>query len=313
MLIGYLHRMQGQLRIGSRASALAVRQAEMVKEALLRVSPGLEITIHTMTTQGDRETGKTLAQWGYKGLFTKELEDAMTAREIDIAVHSMKDMPSILPDGLTIAAMLPRDDVRDAWISPMHADFDYIPAGAIIGTASLRRSAQVRLLHPSVQIVPLRGNVQTRLKKLADGAAEASFLACAGLDRLNMADVITQRIPISHMLPAVAQGAIGIEARNADDAVLALMQKISHEPTMQAVACERAMLRVLDGSCRTPIAGHALIEAGRIRLQAQVIAPDGSADAKAEGDVAIADGEALGTEIGHQLKATVPSAWISAA
>lgn len=311
MLIGYLQRMQGQLKIGSRASALAVRQAEMVRDALVRAFPALSITIHTMTTQGDRETGKTLAQWGYKGLFTKELEDALAAGEIDIAVHSMKDMPSILPDGLVIAGMLPRDDVRDAWISHVHPSFDHIPAGAVIGTASLRRSAQIRLLHPGVQIVPLRGNVQTRLNKLKDGAAEASFLACAGLDRLGMADAITQRIDTSHMLPAVAQGAIGIEARVDDARVLELMKAISDAPTMIAVACERAMLRVLDGSCRTPIAGHATLQGERIRLQAQVIAPDGSADARADGDVTLADAEALGTDIGTQLKATIPSAWLS--
>lgn len=310
MLIGYLQRMQGQVRIGSRASALALKQAEMVKAAVLRYAPQCAVSIHTMTTQGDRETGKTLAHWGYKGLFTKELEDALLNGEIDIAVHSMKDMPSILPDGLMVAAMLPREDVRDAWISPMHSSFEALPAGTLIGTASLRRAAQILRLHPQVRITALRGNVQTRLNKLASGEAEATFLASAGLKRLGMESAITQYVPVTAMLPAAAQGAIGIELRSDDTPMRVLMGAINDHETFVAVECERAMLRVLDGSCRTPIAGYAVIEGDEIYLRAQVVAPDGSAEERGEIRGAIGESAALGRELGAELKRNVPTSWL---
>lgn len=302
--------MQEQLIIGSRASKLAVKQAHMVKDALMRCHPQLSVSIHTMTTRGDSDTVKSLSQWGYKGLFTKELEDALLAGNIDIAVHSMKDMPSMLPDGLMLAAMLQRDDVRDAWISPHHPNLTTLPDGAVIGTASLRRSAQIRLLHPKAQIVPLRGNVQTRLNKLHAGDAEATFLACAGLDRLDMGDVITHRIELETMLPAVAQGAIGIECRSNDDATVQLLQPINHTPTTIAVNCERAMLSVLDGSCRTPIAGYAQINGDIIELRAQVIAPDGSAEHSVQEAASLTDAENLGRALGMQLKRIVPASWL---
>ncbi len=302
--------MQEQLRIGSRASALALAQAEMVKSTLLDVAPHLTISIHPMTTRGDSDTALPLSSWGYKGLFTKELEDALLERRIDLAVHSMKDMPSILPDALMIAAMLPREDVRDAWISRIYPTMHALPAGAVIGTASLRRSAQIRLNFPHVTIVPLRGNVQTRLGKLARGDAEATFLACAGLKRLGAADHIAEMIAVETMLPAVAQGAIGIETRSDASELNALLARINHAATFHAVACERAMLRELDGSCRTPIAGYATIADDRITLRAQVIAPDGSADQKRLESASLTDGEALGAALGRSLRASVPHHWL---
>lgn len=305
--------MQEQLIIGSRASPLALRQSEMVKTALLRAFPHLVITIVSMTTLGDRATGKPLSDWGYKGLFTKELEDALLEKRIDIAVHSMKDMPSTLPEGLIIAATLPRDDARDGWISLHYPSYEQLPAGALIGTSSLRRSAQIKLRHPTVRIVPLRGNVQTRLNKLTQGEAQATFLACAGLDRLQQSAAITERLPPETMLPAVTQGIIGVQARANDAQLLHLLQAIHHIPTFTAAICERAMLQVLDGSCRTPIAGYAQLQGERVFLCAQVIAPDGSAQHSLNENAAVSDAEHLGRSVGSALKQIVPPAWLKEA
>jgi hydroxymethylbilane synthase len=295
--------MSRSLRIGTRASKLARTQAEMVRAALLTAHPDLAIEICAMTTAGDRELHKQISDWGYKGLFTKELEDALLADMVDIAVHSMKDMPSILPDGLTIAAMLPRADVRDAWVSPRHASIAAVPHGATVGSSSARRSAQLLHQRPDLTIVPLRGNVETRLRKLEEGVAEATFLAAAGLVRLGLTDHIRELIAPDAMLPAVAQGAIGIECRAARADIVALLAPINHAPTMHCLAAERAFLRELDGSCRTPIAGLAQLHGDRIELRGEVLSLDGSVRHQRALSGAVGDAQSLGITLGRELRA----------
>ena len=294
--------MSNVLRIGTRASKLAVTQAEKLRAALVARFPELTVSLHRMTTAGDRDQRARLGDWGYKGLFTKELEEALLENRIDLAVHSMKDMPSVLPDGLTIAAVLPRDDPRDAWISPTISSLESLPEGAVVGTSSLRRAAQLRYLHPRVTIVELRGNVETRLKKLHDGAAAATFLACAGLDRLGMSEHIRARIAPEIMLPAAAQGIIAVECRRADERVRAYLAALAHAETFICAEAERAMLARLDGSCRTPIAGLAEYRNGQIFLRAEVTAPDGSERFTEEAESAPADAAKLGDELGATLR-----------
>lgn len=287
--------MISQLRIGTRASPLALAQAEQVQAALSTQS-----TLHRMTTAGDREVQKDLSHWGFKGLFTRELEDALLERRIDMAVHSMKDMPSVLPEGLTIGAVLPREDVRDAWISPRYATLAALPQGGVVGSSSIRRSAQLKRLRPDVRIVPIRGNVQTRLRKLHEGVADATFLACAGLKRLGMPQHIGERIEVTTMLPAVAQAAIAIECRADDAEILALLATINHAETLRCVTAERAMLAVLDGSCRTPIAGYAQLNGDSIHLRAELLMPDGSDHILYE--ITGNDAGEIGREAGNYLK-----------
>ncbi|HEX2526944.1 MAG TPA: hydroxymethylbilane synthase [Geminicoccus sp.] len=268
-----------RLTIGTRGSPLALAQAEIVRAALFSILPDLAIedavAIRVIKTTGDRVLDRPLADIGGKGLFTKEIEEALYAKEIDLAVHSMKDMPTILPDGLAIMALLPRADVRDLLIGP-YEDIDAIPKGAVVGTASLRRQAQLLALRPDLQVVPFRGNVQTRLAKLERGDVAATFLAKAGLDRLGMHDVPAQPLDPAVMLPAVAQGAIGIEARVGDRIVGDLLARLDDPLTSACVTAERAMLAVLDGSCRTPIAGLAVATGeGSYRLEGLVASPDG--------------------------------------
>ncbi len=291
------------LRIGTRASKLALTQAQMVRDALLAAHPDLVIEIRAMTTAGDRELHKQLSDWGYKGLFTKELEDGLLADAIDIAVHSMKDMPSILPEGLIVAAVLPRADVRDAWVSPKHATIAALPRGATVGSSSARRVAQLLHQRPDVTIVPLRGNVETRLRKLDEGVAEATFLAAAGLMRLGLNHHIRSFIAPEDMLPAVAQGAIGIECRAARTDILDLLTTINHVPTMHCLTAERAFLRVLDGSCRTPIAGLAQLHDVRIELRGEVLSLDGKIRHYRALSGAISDAEKLGITLAKELRA----------
>jgi hydroxymethylbilane synthase len=292
------------LRIGTRASKLAVTQAEKLRAVLLAAQPDLSLTLHPMTTAGDRDQRAKLTDWGYKGLFTKELEDALLERRIDLAVHSLKDMPSVLPEGLIIAAVLKRDDARDGWISPSIAGLEALPDGAVVGTSSLRRAAQLRHLYPDVTIVELRGNVETRLKKLQDGVAVATFLACAGLDRMGLSEHIRERIAPEIMLPAAAQGIIAIECRADDTELRALLSRISHAESFTCANAERAMLARLDGSCRTPIAGLAECHGDKIFLRAEVIAPDGSIRYQEEAEAARTDAARLGDEIGAKLRAS---------
>ena len=296
------------IRIGTRASKLALAQAEIVKQALLAIDAHCTVSIVAMTTAGDRELHKTMADWGYKGLFTKELEDALFADRIDIAVHSMKDMPSILPDGLAIGAVLPRADTRDAWISEHYASIDALPTGAVVGTSSTRRAAQLLHMRPDLVLVPLRGNVQTRLDKLAAGAAVGTFLAAAGLQRLSLTQHIRNYIEPEIMLPAAAQGAIGIEYPSARTDIAALLARINHAETDHCITAERAMLRALDGSCQTPIGGLATLRDGALWLRGEVLSLDGKIRHTAELSGTTGDAETLGQTLGDRLRANAGDA-----
>jgi hydroxymethylbilane synthase len=271
-----------RVRIGTRGSPLALAQAREV-EARLDAAHGagkLAFEVKVIKTTGDRIQDRPLAEAGGKGLFTKEIEEALLAGEVDIAVHSMKDMPTVLPAGLTLAAFLPREDVRDALISTRAATLADLPGGAVVATSSLRRQAQVRHLRPDLRVVPMRGNVETRLRKLAEGAADATLLALAGLNRLGLADRAAGPIPVEEMLPAVAQGAIGVEIRADDREMAQVLAPLNHEPTALAVTAERVFLGRLEGSCRTPIAALGeLLQAstgGRFAFRGMILSPDGS-------------------------------------
>ena len=292
------------LRLGTRGSPLALTQARMVREALCAAhSFGPErIEIQAIRTSGDRIQDRPLAEAGGKGLFTKEIEEALSAGAIDFAVHSSKDMPTVLPPGLILTAFMEREDSRDAFISRRAKSIADLPHGASVGTASLRRQAMVKRKRPDLNIVPLRGNVETRLRKLDEGIADATLLALAGLKRLGLADAATAILGIDEFLPAVGQGAIGIEARADDARTRELLAAINHADTFNALACERAFLAVLDGSCRTPIGGHAAVSGGRLSFRGMIVKPDGSEafEAVREGDVR--DAEKLGADAGGELK-----------
>lgn len=244
---------------------------------------------------------RPLKEIGGKGLFTKEIEEQLLAGGIDIAVHSMKDMPVAQPDGLMLDCYLPREDVRDAFISPAFGGLAALPEGAVVGTSSLRRRAQLKVVRPDLEVVEFRGNVQTRLKKLDDGVAQATFLAMAGLNRLGRADVPAAPIETDDMLPAVAQGAIGIERRESDHRVAALLEPIHHRETGEQLAAERAFLAALDGSCETPIAGLAELNGGHLRLRGEILRPDGSERLCDEMTGAIEDGAEMGREMAERL------------
>lgn len=299
------------LRIGTRASKLARAQAEMVRGALAKSQPELAFEIVAMTTAGDRELHKTLADWGYKGLFTKELEDLLLAGEIDIAVHSMKDMPSVLPPGLIIGAMLERADVRDAWVSRTHDSISALEKGAVVGTSSARRRAQLLHRRPDLNIVEFRGNVETRLRKLEDGVAVGTFLAAAGLNRLGLSQHIRTLIATEELLPAVAQGAIGIECREGDGTTRDLLTHINHVPTMITLTAERAFLGQLDGSCRTPIAGLATLDDDTLTLRGEVLSLDGKIRHSHELTGASADAERLGKTLGAELRSQAGEALLT--
>lgn len=295
----------GRIRIGSRGSPLALAQARQVRERLI-AAHGLDeaaVEIRTFKTTGDRIQDRPLSEAGGKGLFTKEIEEALLAGEIELAVHSMKDMPTTLPEGLFIAATLPREDVRDAFISLRYGSVADLPAGSVVGSSSLRRQAQVRKLRPDVKVIEFRGNVDTRLRKLEDGVADATFLACAGLNRLGQAHRITAIMPTEDMLPAVAQGAIGIEIRSDDADTVQLVSALNHGPTAICVETERAFLARLEGSCRTPIAGLAELLDGSIHFRGLILLPDGSRHYACVRQGAIADARAIGDDAGCELRA----------
>jgi hydroxymethylbilane synthase len=266
------------IRIGTRGSALALAQAHEVKNRLMAAHglPEAAFEIVIIKTTGDMILDRPLSEVGGKGLFTKEIEEALFEKRIDLAVHSMKDMQTALPNGLVIGATLPREDVRDAFISLKHKSFDSLPQGAVVGTSSLRRQAQIKRIRPDLQIVGFRGNVQTRLTKLRDEVAEATFLACAGLRRLGLADHITDAVPVERMLPAVAQGAIGIEIRVDDEDTAKIIAPLDDQATSLCVTAERAFLGTLEGSCRTPIAGLARLEGGTLTFKGETLSPDGT-------------------------------------
>lgn len=266
------------IRIATRGSPLALAQAREVQQRLETAhGPGRHaFEIRAIKTTGDRIQDRPLSEAGGKGLFTKEIEEALLAGEADIAVHSMKDMPTELPAGLTVTCFLPREDVRDAFIGRTAASLRDLPRGAVVATSALRRQAQVKHLRPDISVVAMRGNVETRLRKLDEGAADATLLAMAGLNRLGLAGRATAPVPVDDMLPAVAQGAIGIETRTDDLAMARLLAPINHEPTALAVTAERAFLAKLEGSCRTPIAALAELAGGRLTFRGMILAPDGS-------------------------------------
>lgn len=259
------------------------------------------IAIETIRTTGDRVQDRPLAELGGKGLFAKEIEEALIARRIDLAVHSAKDLAA-LPPGLTIAACLPREDPRDVFVSRRANDLLALPPSAVVGTASPRRQALVKHLRPDLRVVPLRGNVETRLRKLAEGAADATILALAGLKRLGMDSAATSIFEIDEFLPAVGQGAIAVEIRADDHATAALLAPIDHMETSIALAAERAMLTELGGTCRTPIAGHAVVTAAGIRIRGLIAKPDGSLTFEAVREGAVKDAAALGADLGRELK-----------
>jgi len=293
------------LRIGSRGSPLALVQA---REALRRLSAacGLaadEIEIKIIRTTGDAIQDRPLAEAGGKGLFTREIEEALLSGTIDLAVHSSKDMPTVLPPGLVLAAFLPREDARDAFVSRKAKTLRELPQGAVVGTASPRRQALVKRLRPDLSVVPLRGNVETRLRKLEAGEADATLLAIAGLKRLGLLSAATAVLGIDEFLPAVGQGAIGIETRADDGATRALVAKVSDADTATALAAERAFLAVLDGSCRTPIGGHAHVREGVVRFRGIIVKPDGSEAFEVLREGSRDEAAALGADAGGELKA----------
>jgi hydroxymethylbilane synthase len=291
------------VRIGTRGSPLALAQAHEVRARLIAAHGGTEADypVVVIKTTGDVILDRPLAEVGGKGLFTKEIEEALLSGTIDLAVHSMKDMQTALPPGLKIGAVLEREDVRDAFISTRFRTLADMPAGATVGTSSLRREAQVRRARPDINVVGFRGNVQTRLRKLADGVADATFLACAGLNRLGMAEHITERMATETMLPAVAQGAVGIEIREDDERALALINALNHEPTAICVTAERAFLTRLEGSCRTPIAGLAEIKDGQISFRGMLLTPDGVDCREAAASGLPGDAHGIGDEAGVRL------------
>jgi hydroxymethylbilane synthase len=260
---------------------------------------------------GDQIQDRALKEIGGKGLFTREIEEALLDGGVDIAVHSMKDMPTVQPEGLILDCYLPREDVRDAFVSPSVARLADLPEGATVGSSSLRRRAQLALRRPDLRLVEFRGNVQTRMRKLDEGVATATFLAMAGLNRLGMAHVARSAIEVDEMLPAVAQGAIGVERRVADDRVAGMLAAIHHGPTGVRLAAERAFLRVLDGSCETPIAGLAVLDGPSLWLRGEILRPDGSEAIRDEARGAASDAVALGEDLARRLLAAAPEGFFA--
>jgi hydroxymethylbilane synthase len=293
------------LRIGSRGSPLALAQAREVQGRLAKAC-GLapeQIDINVIRTTGDAIQDRPLAEAGGKGLFTKEIEEALLSGAIDLAVHSSKDMPTLLPEGLVLSAFLPREDARDAFIGRTVKSLAELPRGATVGTASLRRQALLKHLRPDLAVAPMRGNVETRLRKLATGEADATLLAVAGLKRLGLMAAATEVLDIDAFLPAVGQGAIGLETRADDARTRTLVAAINDAATETALITERAFLVVLDGSCRTPIAGHARIDGDAIYFRGMIAKTDGSAALDVTRKGRRADAAALGADAGRELKA----------
>ena len=296
------------LRIGTRGSPLALWQARAVQAALAAAHKvgAEEIEIVTIRTSGDQVRDRSLAELGGKGLFTKEIEEALIDGRVDVAVHSAKDVPTFLPDGLMLAACLPRADVRDALIAPGFRTLDALPKGAVVGTASVRRSALLKSLRPDIETVLLRGNVETRLRKVEAGDMQATLLAFAGLIRLGLEAHATEVFETERFLPACGQGTVAIEIRKDDGRTTAQVAAIDHGETSRALAAERAMLAVLDGSCRTPIAGYAIIDGASLNLRGLVISPDGKHVWTVRGEGPASEAEAIGRAAGEDLLARVP-------
>ncbi|MBY8977342.1 hydroxymethylbilane synthase [Rhodobacteraceae bacterium NNCM2] len=292
------------LRIGTRGSPLALLQAHETRDRLMAAHglSDLAFEIVVIKTTGDRVQDRSLSKIGGKGLFTKEIEESLASGAIDIAVHSMKDMPTVLPEGMEISTLLPRADPRDGFISHAHASIDDLPKGAVVGTSSLRRRAQLLHRRPDLQVVEFRGNVQTRLEKLRNGVAEATFLACAGLQRLGQSELVRDAIAPEVMLPATAQGAIGIEIRSEDEATRTLLAPINDADTETQLLAERAFLAALDGSCQTPLGGLATLDGGEIWFRGEIIRPDGSECHAAERRGPVSDAAAMGHDAALELR-----------
>ncbi len=294
-----------RIRIGTRGSPLAMAQAHETRSRLMAAHNMAEeqFEIVVISVIGDRVTDRPLAEIGGKGLFTKEIEDALLAESIDLAVHSMKDMPAIVPQGLAFGAVLEREDPRDAFVSlTAKALFD-LPDGATLGSSSVRRNAQALRLRPDLKSAPFRGNVQTRLRKLEEGVAAATFLAVAGLNRLGLAHHISAIMDMEHMLPAVAQGAIAVEIAQSNARAKKLVEAIHHKASGIAVQCERAFLATLEGSCRTPIAGHAVVEGTSVSFRGQALTLDGRESFEYSVKGTSKDAVAMGIEAGEHIKA----------
>ncbi|MGE0257554.1 MAG: hydroxymethylbilane synthase [Alphaproteobacteria bacterium] len=294
------------LRIGTRGSPMALYQAELVRDRLRAAHPELAadgaVVLVPIRTTGDRVQTRLLAEIGGKGLFTKEIEEALLDGRIDLAVHSLKDMETVLPAGLAIGGVLERDDPRDVLVGRAAVTLAGLPQGARVGTASLRRRAQLLRLRPDLAVVPIRGNVNTRLAKLEAGEVEALVLALCGLERIGKSGTIAEILDVAVMLPAVAQGALAVECRAIDDTVRALLAPLHHEPTASCVLAERSMLAALDGSCRTPIAGLATIDGDRLGLDALLLSPDGADARRGSLSGPVGEAAAIGTALGERLR-----------
>lgn len=291
-------------RIGTRGSPLALAQAEETRDRLM-AAHGLDadaFEIAVISTKGDRVTDRPLAEIGGKGLFTEEIEAQLCDGCIDIAVHSSKDMPTVLPDGLYLSAFLPREDVRDAFISRNAGSLETLPEGAVVGTSSLRRQALARRLRPDLKVVSLRGNVQTRMRKLEEGSVDATLLAMAGLKRLGLQASASDVMEPETFLPALGQGAICVESRMGDSAVDDMLAPINDEATSRCLHCERSFLAALDGSCRTPIAGLARAEGDGLSFTGMVLDPEGTQAFDIECSGALADAASLGREAGVEIR-----------
>ncbi len=291
-------------RIGTRGSPLALAQANEARERLMAAHnlPEEMFEVVVLTTKGDRITDRSLAEIGGKGLFTEELEDKLVAGELDFAVHSTKDMPTTLPEGLYLSAYLPREDIRDAVIGRTAPKLIDLPHGATVGSSSLRRQALIRRMRPDIKVITFRGLVETRLRKLQEGQVDATLLALAGLKRLGKVDVITDILDPDNFPPAPAQGAICLESRIGDSRIDDLLAPINDTPTFDTVSCERAFLAALDGSCRTPIGGYAVCEGDQIRFSGLIITPDGRHQHAITIDGNRRDAAALGTRAGQDVR-----------
>lgn len=299
--------LQQSIKIGTRGSPLALAQANDVKARLLKAHDSLseeQIEIVVIKTSGDRILDKHLMTAGGKGLFTKEIEEALLDGSIDCAVHSSKDMPTKLPEGLCLTVFLPREDPRDVFISEKFSQFLDLPKGAVLGTASLRRRAQALHLRPDLKVVTFRGNVQTRLRKLGDGEADATFLALAGLNRMDMQSAATEKLSLEEFLPAPAQGAVTVEIRERDDRMRDMLAPLHCSDTELEVTAERAYLAALDGSCRTPIAAYASVDGDQLLMKAQLLSLDGSRiyERNVETEATLEAAVALGHKVGLDIK-----------
>jgi hydroxymethylbilane synthase len=303
-----------RIRIGTRGSKLALRQADAVRDALARAHglAGDAVEVVPIKTSGDRIRDRALSEAGGKGLFTKEIEEALASDRIDLAVHSAKDLETFLRAGLCIGACLEREDVRDALIAREAANLASLPHGARIGTASLRREALLRRARPDLRVSLLRGNVPTRLAKVRDGAFDATLLAVAGLRRLGLEAEITATMALDDFPPACGQGAIAIECRADDRRTLDLLAAIDHRETSLAIACERAFLGALDGSCRTPIAGYATVHEGTVCIKGLLLAPDGGEFYEAKLSGPTADTAAIGQAAGEDIRHRAPTKFLRA-